>query len=78
MMVSVLRGDINHSGLVSSHDFGGQYWLNTGFAGSSHELDASKLYDAGIGFNASNSNSIYGNSDTVQPPAISTIYLIKH
>lgn len=31
-----------------------------------------------IAFNAGLSNAIYGSSDTVQPPAISTIYLIKH
>lgn len=29
-------------------------------------------------FNASRSNEIYGNSVTVQPPAVSTIYVIKH
>ena len=29
-------------------------------------------------FNASNSNSIYGNSDTVQPPAICMNYIIKY
>lgn len=29
-------------------------------------------------FNASNSNSIYGNSDTVQPPALTMRYIIKY
>ena len=32
----------------------------------------------GITFNASNSNSIYGNSTTVQPPAITMRYIIKY
>lgn len=29
-------------------------------------------------FNAANSNSIYGNSDTVQPPALTMRYIIKY
>ena len=31
-----------------------------------------------INFNAHNSNSIYGNSNTVQPPALKLLYIIKH
>ena len=31
-----------------------------------------------IEFNASNSNSIYGNSDTVQPYSLTTTYIIKY
>lgn len=31
-----------------------------------------------IGFDASNSNSIYGNSTTVQPPALTMRYIIKY
>ena len=31
-----------------------------------------------IGFNASRSNSIYGNSTTVQPPALTMRYIIKY
>ena len=34
--------------------------------------------DYGYGFNASRSNSIYGNSDTVQPPAVCMNYIIKY
>lgn len=33
--------------------------------------------DYGFDFNASKSNSIYGNSDTVQPPAVCLHYIIK-
>lgn len=32
----------------------------------------------GIQLNASGLNNIYGNSDTVQPPAITTQYLVKY
>lgn len=31
-----------------------------------------------IGFDASHSNSIYGKSDTVQPPAVKMLYIIKY
>lgn len=34
-------------------------------------------YSANIGFDASLSNDIYGNSDTVQPPSFSMIPQIK-
>ena len=35
-------------------------------------------WDTGIMFNASKSNSIYGNSTTVQPPALTMRYIIKY
>lgn len=35
-------------------------------------------YSVKQSFNASRSNSIYGNSDTVQPPAICMNYIIKY
>ena len=44
---------------------GGANYTSTG-------LTSSRVFDA------SKSNSIYGNSTTVQPPAVSTIYLIKY
>ena len=31
-----------------------------------------------IGFDASRSNNIYGKSDTVQPPAVKMLYIIKY
>ena len=31
-----------------------------------------------VEFNASRSNSIYGNSDTVQPPTVCMNYIIKY
>lgn len=40
---------------------------------SGHNMQVGK-YD----FNASNSNSIYGNSTTVQPPALTMRYIIKY
>lgn len=35
-------------------------------------------YDTSLNFNAHLSNEIYGNSPTVQPPALSIIYTIKY
>lgn len=45
---------------------------NTGFAGGNYIL-----YVSDLKFDASRSNSIYGNSDTVQPPAVTMRYIIK-
>lgn len=37
----------------------------------------SKIFPSTVNFKASTSNSIYGNSTTVQPPAVCMIYIIK-
>lgn len=46
---------------------------------NSQDTDTSKAADrfVEIHFDASKSNAIYGNSDTVQPPAIVMQYIIK-
>ena len=41
------------------------------------DLSGTKHYIASIGFSAKNSNSIYGASTTVQPPALTTRFLIR-
>lgn len=64
--------------------------LNTGVFSESNpytKLSNNKFYSAGTGsqysssgvldFDASKSNAIYGNSDTVQPPALTMVYIIK-
>ena len=43
----------------------------TGFAGGTFHFGS-------LGFNASKSNSIYGNSTTVQPPALTLLPCIKY
>ena len=47
--------------------------------GSSRNLqnDAANSRSGYISFDASKSNAIYGNSDTVQPPALTMVYIIK-
>ena len=40
--------------------------------------DEWKQYQVGLGFDASRSNSIYGNSTTVQPPALTCLICIKY
>ena len=46
--------------------------------GASFGSIASKDINSSITINASNSNSIYGNSTTVQPPALTMKYIIKY
>ncbi len=62
---------------------GGGITVNGAFTGSWE--DSSGQTSGGGGYNrvhlvvdASKSNSIYGNSDTVQPPAVTVIYCIKY
>lgn len=62
---------------------GGGVTVNGAFTGSWE--DSSGQTSGGGGYNrvhlvvdASKSNSIYGNSDTVQPPAVTVIYCIKY
>lgn len=62
---------------------GGGITVNGAFTGS--WADSSGQTSGGGGYNrvhlvvdASKSNSIYGNSDTVQPPAVTVIYCIKY
>ena len=61
----------------------GSGYANTTGAFVVRGADAGKAYSAGgshlvYNFNASRSNSIYGNSDTVQPPALTMRYYIKY
>lgn len=48
-----------------------QYWMEA-------KENANNKGNANLHFSASNSNSIYGNSNTVQPPAITLIPIIKY
>ena len=52
--------------------------LYKGDYGAYSYASATRTEGYGIGFDASKSNSIYGNSTTVQPPAIKLNVLIKH
>ena len=47
--------------------------INTNFAGGN-----SALYVSVLKFDASRSNSIYGNSDTVQPNSFTVQYIVKY
>ena len=52
--------------------------LYKGAYGAYSYASATRTEGYGIGFDASRSNSIYGNSTTVQPPAIKLNVLIRH
>ena len=65
------KSGFNKSGVFNDTTKTGDYWdSNKGdsFQGDRYQID----------FKASNSNSIYGNSDTVQPPALTMMYIIKY
>lgn len=53
----------------------GGNWARTGTLGS---YNATESYTSAICFDASRSNAIYGNSTTVQPPAVTMRYIIKY
>ena len=55
----------------------GAFWQYTDQAGKSHEAGSGDATPT-IKFDASRSNSIYGNSVTVQPPALTMRYYIKY
>lgn len=57
--------------LYSSGTYSSSYGTLAGGSGTTSST-------AGVRFAASNSNSIYGNSTTVQPPALTMIYCIKY
>ena len=48
-----------------------------GVFSNSSSISTMNFVDAGLMFNASKSNSIYGGSDTVQPPALTMLPIIK-
>ena len=64
------------------HDPNAKFSLSGAFSyteGSSINLqnDAANKNSGYVSFDASKSNAIYGNSDTVQPPALTMVYIIK-
>lgn len=72
----------NITGTLEVNDFHGgihiisgafyQVTNNTGYQGPKDDGD-----NGTVGFDASRCSSIYGNSDTVQPPAVMMAYIIK-
>ena len=51
--------------------------VTTGFIINRIENNTNIVADTVTTFNANNSNTLYGSSSTVQPPAISSIFQIK-
>lgn len=54
-------------------------WFQGAFFEQQRINNVKRLHDKAslVGFDASRSNSIYGKSDTVQPPAATVLYIIK-
>lgn len=66
-----------YSGAFYNAAYGSIYWQYSGTM-SDHPQDGGKLYDAAIALNASITNSAYGKSDTVQPPAVILIPQLRY
>ena len=87
---STVAGQVKQAGLPNItggisgyYDFAGGHTPVTRGALFKNELFGNQTgssgggYNLGLGFDASRSNSIYGNSDTVQPNALTCRYIIK-
>jgi hypothetical protein len=61
-------------GVDRSASYGGAF----AYGGQSQGAGSSSPSNIFVNFDASISNAIYGSSDTVQPPAITVIFLIKY
>ena len=55
----------------------GAFFSYTGGSSRNLQNDAANSNSGYVSFDASKSNAIYGNSDTVQPPALTMVYIIK-
>ena len=71
------RSDSNFTPLLTATS-GAIGVVQTGPDGSSFQMSNSYTSSQGYEFHASWSNSIYGASDTVQPPALTMRYIIKY
>lgn len=56
----------------------GPFYYNYNSVGGGHTGTSSQGNNIAVGFNLSKANSIYGNSATVQPPALTMRYIIKY
>lgn len=61
----------------SAYKFDGALYYNGDGVGVSAPWNGSDYNNVSFAFDASRSNAIYGNSDTVQPPAVTVRWLIK-
>lgn len=62
--------DVGSDGALYSDTDGGWQQMNY--------VESNKKTNKTLGFNAERSNSVYGNSTTVQPSSVKTHYLIKY
>lgn len=68
-------GAVVTGGGYDTQNSGALYWKEN--VETAQTWGTSNGYRTSYGLDASLSNSIYGNSDTVQPPALTMIYIIK-
>nr|DAL11075.1 MAG TPA_asm: hypothetical protein [Caudoviricetes sp.] len=53
-------------------------WLSENTVFPSVQSQSTSRFWGGVSFDASRSNSLYGSSDTIQPPAITLLSQIKY
>ena len=75
-----VNGFTNHLGTFHSsvNDSGALITSGIGIFSSFSAPGNTNCYEKELNFNASKSNSIYGNSTTVQPPALTMLPIIKY
>lgn len=72
-----IKGDLNKMVTDNGGEFSGAFY-STGKPRTRGWASADYDELRNISFDASRSNSIYGKSDTVQPPAVKMLYIIKY
>lgn len=64
--------------IMSSNYLGGAFYKKAEFASRAAQISSASNIACDFGFDASRLSSIYGNSNTVQPPALSINFCIKY
>ena len=70
-----ITGTTNHTGTSCLYNPQGAFY---NVSTSSYRTSSSGGNGIALGFDASRSNAIYGNSETVQPPAVTVKFIIKY
>ena len=70
--------DAVRTGPTGRNSRSGAFSYGSEFSTTIRAGEAGDSWGSNLVFNASKSNPVYGNSDTVQPPAITTMILIKY
>lgn len=73
-----IKGYLGARGAIAWQGGGGAFYISGESAGESLAATGTNVYGTTAAFDASRSNSIYGNSTTVQPPALCLLPCIRY